>query len=169
MILAMSNNSNDELLKKIVYLMQTDDSADAPADSVKWAKNLFRSRVAVVEPKKSLVQKVLAVLQMDLSGGGQPAFGERSASALTSPARQMFFQAGENGIDLRISQTVSGLSVQGQILGEGFANCAAKLGGFAAETSELSEFNFTEVPAGRYDLIFQTVEKEIIIEGLELN
>ena len=165
MILAMSNNSNDELLKKIVYLMQTDDSADAPADSVKWAKNLFRSRVT--EPKKSLVQKVLAVLQVDLSGGGQPAFGERSVS--TSQVRQMFFQAGENGVDLRISQTDSGLSVQGQVLGEGFANCAAKLGEFATQTSELCEFSFAEVPAGRYDLIFQTAEKEIVIEGLELN
>ena len=121
MILAMSNNSNDELINKIIHLMQTDDSADAPADSVKWAKNIFRTRAA--EPKKSLVQKVLAVLQMDLSGA-QPAFGERSASA--SQTRQMLFQAGDNSIDLRISKSEKGLLVQGQILGEGFAGASAR-------------------------------------------
>jgi len=164
MILAMSNNSNDELINKIIHLMQTDDSADAPADSVKWAKNIFRTRA--VEPKKSLVQKVLAVLQMDLSGA-QPAFGERSGSA--SQTRQMLFQAGDNSIDLRISKGEKGLLVQGQILGEGFADCTVRLGDFQAEANELSEFKFTEIPNGKYDLVLQTAEREIVIAGLELN
>lgn len=168
MISVMSNNSvNDEILKKIIYLMLADDSADAPADSVKWAKNLFRSRAAAaVEPKKSLVSRVLAVLQIDLSGA-QPAFGERSATA--SQVHQMFFQAGENGVDLRISKTETGLNVQGQVLGEGFANYVAKLGEFEAIASELSEFRFTEIPDGKYDLIIEAKGKEIVIEGLELN
>lgn len=164
MILAMSNNSNDELINKIIHLMQTDDSADAPADSVKWAKNIFRTRAA--EPKKSLVQKVLAVLQMDLSGA-QPAFGERSASA--SQTRQMLFQAGDNSIDLRISKSEKGLLVQGQILGEGFAGASARLGDGEAPVNELSEFKFTEIPNGKYDLVLRAAEREIVIAGLELN
>jgi hypothetical protein len=164
MIPAMSNNSNDELINKIIHLMQTDDSVDAPADSVKWAKNIFRTRA--IEPKKSLVQKILGVLQMDLSGA-QPAFGERSASV--SPTRQMLFQAGDHSVDLRISKGENGLLVQGQILGEGFADAVAKLGGFQAATNELSEFKFTEIPGGKYDLILQTADREIVIAGLELN
>jgi len=164
MILAMSNNSNDELINKIIHLMQTDESLDAPADSVKWAKNIFRTRAA--EPKKSLVQKIIAVLQMDLSGA-QPAFGERSATL--SQTRQMLFQAGDNAIDLRISEDENGFRMQGQILGEGFSNCIAKLGDFQAKASELSEFKFTEIPGGKYDLTLQTADREIEIAGLELN
>lgn len=165
MILAMSNNSNDELINKIIHLMQTDESADAPADSVKWAKNIFRARAA--EPKKSLVRKILAVLQMDLSGA-QPAFGERSASTL-SQTRQMLFQAGENAVDLRISEEEDGFAVQGQILGEGFANCIAKLGDFEAKANDLSEFGFAQIPAGKYDLVLRAADREIEIAGLELS
>lgn len=145
--------------------MQTDRSEDAPQDSVKWAKNIFRVRQS--EPKKSLVQKVLAVLQMDLSPD-KAAFGERSASA--SQSRQMLFTAGENGIDLRISETENGkLNIQGQILGESFANCVVKLGEFETKSNELSEFKFDGIPAGNYDLIFETDETEIVIQNLELN
>ena len=160
----MSNNSNDELINKIIRLMQTDDSANAPADSVKWAKNIFRTRAA--EPKKSLVQKIIAVLQMDLSGA-QPAFGERSATL--SQTRQMLFQAGENAIDLRITEDENGFEVQGQIIGEGFSNGTAKLGDFQAKANQLSEFKFTNVPGGKYDLVLQAGGREIEIVGLELN
>lgn len=163
----MSKN-NDQTIEKIVRLMQRDESADAPADSIRWAKNLFRARA--VEPKKSLTQKVLAVLQMDLSPT-EAAFGERSSAS--SAARQMLFAAGENGIDLRISKTDKGLNLQGQILGEGFANRTVKIAGekssFETQTNELSEFNLTQIPVGRYDLTLQSNENEISIEGLELS
>lgn len=165
MRLMNDKKSQEDYLNKIVYLMQTDRSEDAPQDSVKWAKNIFRVRQS--EPKKSLVQKVLAVLQMDLSPD-KAAFGERSASA--SQSRQMLFTAGENGIDLRISETENGkLNIQGQILGESFANCVVKLGEFETKSNELSEFKFDGIPAGNYDLIFETDETEIVIQNLELN
>src|SRR5687767_13343753 len=165
MVSAMKKNStNDELINKIVHLMQTDDSADAASDAVKWAKNIFRTRA--VQSKKSLVQKVLAVLRVDLSGG-QAVFGERSAS--TSRVRQMFFQAGENAIDLRIAKTESGLNLQGQILGEGFEKCIVKLGEFETIANELSEFNFKEIPSGKYDLTLLAADREITAANLELN
>lgn len=161
----MSKNS-DPTIEKIIQLMERDESSDAPADSIRWAKNLFRARA--VEPKKSLAQKVLAVLQMDLSPN-QPIFGERSTS---SAARQMLFSAGENGIDLRISSADNGLNVQGQILGDGFADCTITFAGenaaFQVQANNLNEFNLTEIPSGRYDLLLRSGEKEIIIEGLEL-
>ncbi len=163
MISAM-NNGNENLINKIAQLMETDNSFDAPTDAIKWAKNIFRARVA--EPKKSFMQKVLAVLQVDLLPN-KAAFGERSASA--GGARQMLFQAGENSIDLRVSETEKGFSLRGQILGEGFANCTIKLGEFETISNELSEFAFAEIPNGKYDLTLQTGKTEITIENLEIS
>ena len=157
----LMNKTNDQNIEQIVRLMQADKSFDAPTDAIQWSKNIFRARVA--EPKKSIVEKVLAVLQMDLSPN-RAAFGERSASA--TQARQMLFQAGETGIDLRIKQTEQGFNVQGQILGEDFANCTIKLGEFATTANELSEFKFTNVPVGKYDLILRNETSEIVVKEI---
>jgi len=157
------NNYEENLMNKIVHLMQTDKSVDAPQDSIKWAKNIFRSRIA--EPKKSLVQRVLAVLQMDIAPN-KAVFGERSGSA--SQVRQMLFEAGENSIDLRVTETENGFDVRGQILGEGFANATIKFGDNETKTNELSEFSFTNIEGGNYDLTLKNDETEIVIENLEL-
>lgn len=144
--------------------MQTDDSTNAPPDAIRWAQNLFAARVT--EPKKSIVQRILAVLQMDLSPN-KAASGERSASA--SKARQMLFQAGENAVDIRISPSESGFKLHGQILGAGFANAFVRIGEFETTADETSEFKFANVPGGRYDLSFQSGEKEIIIQNIRVN
>lgn len=162
----MSKN-DDRTIEKIIRLMHRDESTDAPPDSIRWAKNLFRARV--VEPKKSFGQKIAAVLQVDLLPN-RAVFGERSTS---SAVRQMLFQAGENSLDLRISKTARGWNLQGQILGAGFVGGAVKLAGenaaFETRTNELSEFNFTEISSGRFNLIFQNGENEIVVEGLKLS
>lgn len=164
----LMSKTDDREINRIIHLMQTDTSFDAPTDAVRWSKNIFRTRV--VEPKKSIVERVLAVLQMDLSPN-RAAFGERSASA--SQARQMLFQAGDASIDLRIKQDEKGLNVKGQILGEGFANCAVRISNannsYETQTNELSEFEFAEISSGTYNLKLQGSEKEIVAESLELN
>ncbi len=157
----MSKN-NDQTISKIIRLMETDESADAPADAVRWAKNIFLSRAAA--PKKSVVERVLAVLQMELSPN-RAAFGERSASA--SQARQMFFRAGENALDIRIIKTGQTFNLNGQILGAGYANCAVKLGEFETTANELGEFKLVKIPSGIYGLNIQINEKEIVVENLE--
>ncbi|MGI8787582.1 MAG: hypothetical protein ACR2HG_07480 [Pyrinomonadaceae bacterium] len=154
---------NDQTIEKIIRLMQHDESFDAPADAIQWSKNIFRGRTA--EPKKSAIEKVLAVLQIDLSPN-RAAFGERSASA--AQARQMFFRAGENALDIRVRQTKKGFDLHGQILGEGFAGCAVKLGEFETTANELGEFKLSEVSGGKYDLHLQKDAKEIAVENLEL-
>ncbi len=158
----MSKN-NEQEINRIIYLMQQDKSVDAPTDAIRWAKNIFLTRA--VEPKKSMFERVLAVLQMDLSPN-RAAFGERSAFA--SQARQMLFQAGENALDIRISKTEQGFNLHGQILGEGFANCTIKLGKFGTTANELKEFKLVKIPSGMYNLSVQINEKEIVIEDLEL-
>src|SRR5689334_9706084 len=108
--------STEKNLQNIINLMERDDSIDAPADSIRWASNLFRTRAA--EPKASLIQKLVAVFQMEIAPN-RPAFGERSASAST--ARQVLYRAGDNAIDLRIEAAKTGFTVRGQILGEELA------------------------------------------------
>ncbi len=160
--------NNEDLLNKIARLMQADDSADAPADAVQWSKNLFRTRA--VEPQKSVVERILAVLQVDLAPN-RAVFGERSASA--ADARQMLFAAGGLQIDLRIAKAGKVFRVTGQVLGEGFAGAAARFSNaekkFTTELNELSEFAFEKISKGKYTLTLQIRGKEIIIENIEID
>ena len=171
MLLAMSiNNSEKQVLEEIINLMMKDDSMDAPEDAVKWSKNLLRARAAAAQPKKSLVQKVLAILQIDLAPN-KVAFGERSAQGggATAQERQMLFQAGEaTAVDLRIRQGEKGFSLRGQLMGENFANCTVRLGEMETVANEMSEFCFSNVPNGVYTMTFATEKTEIEIENLEI-
>lgn len=158
--------NNDKMIEKIVFLMETDKSADAPADAVKWAKNIFRTRA--VEPKRSLIERIVGVLQLDLAPN-KAVFGERSA---TSATRQMLFGAGDNSVDLRIGGDAKNLKIAGQILGEGFGGATVRLEGierrFETIAGELSEFRFERVTAGTYRLVATSATKEIVIDGIEV-
>ena len=125
-------------------------------------KNFSR---ALSRTKTSFARKVLAVLQMDLSPN-QAAFGERSASV--SAARQMLSRRTKTQL-IAISKTGKKLEMHGQIFGEGFARCAIKLTGekysFETQADELSEFSFSEIPSGHYDLILRSGESEILVQS----
>ena len=161
-------NSEQPNLEHIIRRMQSDDSVDAPADAVKYVRNLFLTRLA--EPKTSLLQKVLAVLHMDIAPG-RAAFGERSAVA--THVRQMLFGAGDNSVDLRIEKSGKNFTVKGQILGEGFALVEVKMtskeNSFATPTNDMSEFRFTNIAAGTYVLTLTGSDNEIVLENLEIN
>jgi hypothetical protein len=160
----MTNTMNNEqFIDKLISLMQTDNSFDAPSDSVSWAKNIFRTQVQ--EPKLSLVKRFLAVLDIDLSAN-KPVFGERSAP---SAIRQMLFKTDDVAIDLRVSNNPDGFTLKGQILGVNFANSTVKLGDFETTANDLSEFNFDKIPAGEYSLTIRTLEKEVIVEQLSFS
>lgn len=140
MLMSMSiKNSNQQNIERIINLMQTDDSIDAPKDAIKWSKNIFRSRIA--EPKKSLVEKIIAVLQIDLSKN-QTAFGERFSGAKDS--KQIFVEAGEYAVDVRIEKAEKGWNLHGQVLGEIAPKSIIRFEGresvFEAEIDEFGEF-----------------------------
>ena len=160
--------NNEDLMNKIASLMQADDSTDAPAEAVLWSKNLFRARIA--EPKKSVAERILAVLQVDLAPN-KAVFGERSASVST--ARQMLFGAGAQQIDLRISRINKGFKVTGQVLGGEFAGADVRLFNaektFTVKSNELSEFSFEKISKGKYTLSLIFKDKEIIIENIEID
>ena len=159
--------STEKKLQQIIDLMQRDDSVDAPADSIRWASNLYRTRAS--EPKRSLVQKIVAVLQMEIAPN-KPAFGERSAS--TSQVRQLLFKAGDNAIDLRIEPTAKVFGVRGQILGEGLADARVKLindlSGLESRANEIGEFEFEKVKPGQYELVVTSEGLEITLKTIDI-
>ena len=157
--------NNEDLINKIAKLMQADDSSDAPAEAVMWSKNLFRTRIA--EPKKSVVERIMAVLQFDLTPD-RAVFGERSAGA--SVTRQMLFDAGAQKIDLRITKATKGFKVNGQVIGGEFAGAEVKFfnaaNTFTAKANELSEFKFEKISKGKYTLSLIFKDKEIVVENI---
>lgn len=159
--------STEKNLQNILDLMQRDDSVDAPADSIRWASNLFRTRAA--EPSQSFVKKIAAILQMDIAPG-KPAFGERSVSE--SKVRQMLFRADDNAIDLRIEPSKKGFTLRGQVLGTGFADATVTLtdDSKTQETrmSETNEFQFDNVAGGRYELVIRSEIMEVSLKALDI-
>jgi len=147
--------------------MRRDDSVDAPPDSIRWASNLFRARAT--QPKQSLVKKIAAVLQMEISPR-KPAFGERSAS--TTKVRQMLFRADDNAIDLRIEPSKKGFTLRGQILGTGFSDAVVTLSDDIrpreTRTSGASEFQLDNVAAGRYELVIRGESLEISLKAIDI-
>jgi len=157
----------EETKQNIMDLMRRDDSTDAPADSIKWASDLFRTRAT--EPSRTVVQKLVAILQMEIAPN-RPAFGEKWAS--TSQVRQLLFRAGDHAIDLRIEPKNKAFSVRGQILGDGFSDARVKLFNdthdFASQANEMSEFGFDDVPAGRFELLIRGEGFEICLKTIDI-
>jgi len=157
------NSTEEQRLEHIIRRMQSDTAVDAPADSISYAKNLFRSRMT--EPAKSVFERIMAVLSLDLAPD-RAAFGERSTGE--GQARQLLFNAGENAVDLRLKATDHGYEIRGQILGTGFENGTIDIVrsdslSFTAAASDTSEFKATDIPAGEYALTVRGSEREIFI------
>ena len=156
----------NEKIDKILDLMRTDDSVDAPADSVKWVKNLFRVRQPA---ERSIIEKIWAVLQIDI-GPGEPVFGERSSAA--GLGRQVLFTAGETSIDLRIAAGKRDVSIRGELVGEGLTGAAVHLrsdeGNYESTADGEGEFKFERVAPGVYELQIKTSTTLIAIETLKL-
>lgn len=155
--------TSEQRLEHIIRRMQADTAVDATAELVQFAKGLYRTRV--VEPSPSIIQRIAAVLSVDLAPG-RAAFGERSATGST--ARQMLFEAGDNAIDLRVTAVSKGFDVRGQILGEGFEGGSVGLGDLLAEIDENGGFEFSGVSAGEYSLTASGDTQEIFVEKLIL-
>lgn len=160
--------NEQENLDLIVRRMQSDNSVDAPTDVITYAKNLNRVRAA--EPKTSVIRRVLAVIKADLAPG-VAAFGERSTGE--GKARQMLFDAGENAIDIRLKRSKSGFLLHGQVLGFGYENGEAELGGegfsSTVKIGSESEFLFDGIPEGEYSLVIRGGAEEIAIEAITIS
>ena len=159
----MSTEKNIEIIKS---LMERDDSVDAPEGSVRWAKNLFRTRAK--EP--GTVRKILAALQIDMKAG-KPIAGERSAGM--TEARQVLFQAGDHAVDVRIARSAKRCLIRGQILGAGVADCSVTFFSdrvvHETRSDEFGGFQIENVEPGAYRLSVGLMDAEIFIENLEIS
>lgn len=160
-------NSEEQKIEHIIQRMLTDRSVDAPEDVVTYARNLYRTRAA--EPKASIIRRVLAVMQVDLTPN-RAAFGERSASG--SQARQMLFDSGDNAVDLRITAIDDKFDIRGQILGDGFANGEIEIisdqVSITVKIDKTNAFNVSGLAAGEYNLTIVGKNTEIQIDKLDL-
>lgn len=151
----------NESIENIIFLMQTDNSADAPADAIEWSKNLFKSRVV---EKPSIIDRI-ANLVREISPDTAVA-GERSGS--TGTASQMMFEAGDISVDIRVSQSgVGRFAVAGQVLGTD-DELVVKFAGFSSKTDELGSFQFSDVKAGTYELVLENDQERITLENITL-
>jgi hypothetical protein len=145
--------------------MQADTAIDAPADTIGYVKNLYRSRMTA--PARSVLERVMAVLRVDLAPN-RAAFGERSTG--DGQARQMLFDSGHNAVDLRIKSADIGFDIRGQVLGLGFESGLIEISNeentIKANLSETSQFELTEVPEGDYTVSITGGDQEIFIELL---
>jgi len=160
------NSSDDKRAREIIDLMRSDDATDAPQGSVKFAKDLFRTRTTERQP--SLLKRIVASLSLDLSPG-KTALAERSAG--TTKERQMLFEAGENKVDLRVDGTGKTFQIKGQILGAGFEGGKVIVSGVGITieqpVDELGDFEFNKLPAGTYELTISG-DTEIYIPAIDL-
>lgn len=166
--LASCSNCEKELqaLQRTIGLMRTDDIEDAPANLVKYAKNMFTGRSASREPSR--LARVLASLTFD-SFTTKPAFGLRSGA---TAGRQLVYSTEMADVDLRVSPQSGEWEIAGQILGSsqarGTVNLKSESFSVSADLNDLSEFGFQSVPSGIYTMFVHLPELEIEIASLQL-
>ncbi|HEY0378858.1 MAG TPA: hypothetical protein VGC87_18230 [Pyrinomonadaceae bacterium] len=158
-------------LEQVISLMRTDDGEDASPALVSQAINLFRARAARdASASPSLARRILAALSFD-SLQMSPAYGVRSGQAA---ARQLLYSAGENDLDLRVTQSGEEWVVAGQLLG---ADCEGREGSVElqgadrtsrAELNGQCEFRLPAVTSGSYTLRVRLGDELIEIPELEL-
>lgn len=158
--------NEERKLDHIISRMQSDTSVDAPADLIKFARNVFVQRS--FEKAPSMLERIVAVLRMDLAPN-RAAIGERSAGG--SAARQMLFDAGDSAIDLRVTPNGDAFDIRGQHIGDLSAETVRLESAndhFTSQNDELKGFEFKSVPAGNYRLTISFATTEIVIDEITL-
>lgn len=143
---------------------------DAPEAVIGRAIGLWRAAAPAVAPVPGAIERFVAALRFDSASTTPLTLGMRAG---TSAVRQLLYSASGRDIDLRLSRPDGGdlWRVSGQVLGpdaEGAAVLTAD--GFSARCawSELCEFHFDAVPAGRFRLVLHSAEWEIEVPGFDL-
>ncbi len=155
-----------QTIRQTTGLMRSDAIESAPAELVKFAKEIFRQRVEYRKP--STLSRILAVLTFD-SLTAAPAYGLRSQAGV---GRQLVYSTETHDIDVRVSSENDEWQITGQVPGSLCASGEVKLesNSFSATTklTELCEFSFSSVPEGTYKISVQLPDVTIQIPPLEL-
>lgn len=152
-------------LQKTLMLMQSDDSVDAPPETIARAVRRFRPRAVPATP--SLRERLVAALTFD-SGQMPLAVGVRSAAATS---RQMLYTAGDYEIDLRLAPETDTVRVAGQVLGpdtQGDVQATPTQGEPVRQPlTALGEFTIQLLREKRYALTIELAQRDIEIQNLE--
>jgi hypothetical protein len=153
-------------LERLIALMGSDNSEDAPRDVISNAINLFRGYLTRGEP--TVLRLLIAALSFD-SLNMAPAFGIRSGQAAS---RQLIYSAQENDIDLRLTFNNEMWVVTGQVLREDCGGGRVEIdgpgGARSAALNESCEFVLPPVPPGNYLLRVSMPDVRVEIPHLEL-
>jgi hypothetical protein len=148
-------------LDRLVQLMRSDKSEDAPSYVINRALRLMRQPAPAQQ--MSGLRRLLALVQFD--SYTQPfAAGVRSGP---DAVRQMLFVAEDTELDLRIVPESGQWRISGQVLGtdtEGSITLAGSEAHHEVALNELSEFQLPLVNKGAYSLILRTGVHEIVAE-----
>ena len=147
--------------EKIIKLMQTDKSEDAPEDAITWSKNIFKTRAV----EQSGIVSSVARLVKEISGA-QLATGERSSAA--GQEMQMLFETDELSIDLRVKESEGTFTVSGQVLGVDDDSGSVRIGEHETAFDEFGGFEISGLPAGEYSVEIRNGNNETKIEQISL-
>ena len=155
-----------QTLRQTTSLMRSDSVESAPAELVKYAKNIFRQQLASSKP--SALNRILAALTFD-SLTAAPAYGLRSQAG---SGRQLVYSTEAVDIDVRVSEESDEWQIAGQVPGMLCTGGQVDLEGdnfsSKAQLNELCEFAFGSVPEGTYKLAIHLPDVIIEIPPLEL-
>jgi len=148
-------------LERLIGLMRTDDSVDAPADLIGRAVRLFHQRVA------RLSRRRVATMRFDSARQPQ-GIGVRSGF---TGGRQLVFNAGDIDLDLRLSPVATGWVVSGQLLGSsqgGEVELHGPQDAARATLNQLCEFKLSPVQPGLYTLTLRLDGADLEITDLDI-
>lgn len=155
-----------QTIRQTTGLMRSDEIESAPAELVKFAKDIFRRRTAVRNP--STLKRIIAVLTFD-SLSAAPAYGLRSQA---DSGRQLVYSTETVDIDVRVSPENEEWQIAGQLPGSlcesGEVNLEGEKFSATAKLNQLCEFSFSSVPGGTYKLALHLPDVIIEIPPLEL-
>jgi hypothetical protein len=151
-------------LERCVELIADDRSESAPEFAVSRAVALLRTRKSETPAR---IRRWLANLSFD-SFSMAPAYGLRAGE---SAERQLLFTAGENQIQLQVSQSGEDWVVVGQVLGPcagGEIEIQGAAGTATAVLDESCEFTLPPLAGGEYALTVRLPDAELEVPGLKL-
>ena len=155
-------------LRRLIQLMRSDRSEDAPVFALVRVYQLFVARQGFRPSAPGLRKRVLAELAFE---SVEMAAGFRTRAGLPG-ARQLLFHAGENEIDLRIEPVDQAWIVSGQVFGKAAVHDRVLLQG-ERETrhtalNDLREFVLPPVQIGQYRMILSLEDRDIEIDDIRL-
>jgi anti-sigma factor RsiW len=156
-----------EQLQRLLMLMRTDTTEDAPPAVVARAVALFQPRSASLATLGDRVRRLVAALRFD-SGLTPLALGVRSGG---SAARQWLFETDGYTLDVRALPSGEHWSIVGQVLGAcsgGQVTLSGPAGTTQVALTGLCEFTVPPQPAGVYALHLRLNVEDVEIEGITL-